>query len=247
MECKDARLLLNFVRPRANELDAAEARALDRHLRDCPDCEAHAQAERRLDEHLGKALRDVSVPSGLRSQVLARLAEQRKAKQYHRLRRLAVTAGGLAAALLLGLTLWQYWPAPAKPPLDLNDLHSFVASHTATNREWVQESFALDDKVLLTLPERMPEGRLNYDLITDFGLKTWQQRQLPYLRLDRGDKHAFLFVISDKQFDTRHLALPVVFEESQRYAVYAWRDAPGFVYVLVHTGDSVRPFLDTSV
>ena len=51
---------------------------LQQHLDKCPDCACLAQADRRLDETLGKVMRDVPVPAGLKQSVMKRLATQRR-------------------------------------------------------------------------------------------------------------------------------------------------------------------------
>src|SRR5262249_14246403 len=77
MDCKTARLLLDFARPQARELEPDEAGALETHLDRCADCHDLARGERRLDEHLGKVMRQVEVPAGLRDQLLVRLESNR--------------------------------------------------------------------------------------------------------------------------------------------------------------------------
>src|SRR6185437_4010371 len=77
MDCKTARLLLDFVRPQAPELPAEEDGVLQNHLDHCPDCHSLARGERQLDERLGKAMLQVEVPAGLREHLLARLEVER--------------------------------------------------------------------------------------------------------------------------------------------------------------------------
>src|SRR5262245_10465360 len=103
MDCRNARLLLEFARPLTAELDAGEAEALQGHLADCPECGALAREERRLDEHLGRAVRDVPVPEGLRDRLLARLATERDAW----FRRWLLRAVGVAAGI--ALAVWLVW------------------------------------------------------------------------------------------------------------------------------------------
>src|SRR5262249_43950502 len=103
MDCKNARLLLEFARPQCAELEATDAEALERHLADCPDCATLAQYERRLDERLGQAMRAVPVPQDLRKRLLNRLAVERDAWY----RRWLVRAAGLVgAAAAIGLVVW---------------------------------------------------------------------------------------------------------------------------------------------
>jgi PAS domain-containing protein len=108
MDCKTARLLLDFARPQAGELEAEEAAALESHLDHCPDCHSQARGERQFDASLGRAMRQVELPAGLREQLLARL-EQQHSDWYRQ--RFARTARRLVAAAALLLLGWGacYW------------------------------------------------------------------------------------------------------------------------------------------
>jgi hypothetical protein len=108
MDCKTARLFLHFHRPDAGDLDGPEAEDLEHHLAHCSECNALAGAQRRLDQHLGRAMRAVEVPAGLRKNILGALAEQRRAWN----RRWVGYAGrgAAAAAVLLAISFgWYFW------------------------------------------------------------------------------------------------------------------------------------------
>src|SRR4051794_21457191 len=99
MDCKTARQLLPFARPRAAELEAPAAEARERPRGECRECEALARAGQRLDEPLGRAVRRLEVPPLLRDQLLARLEAERGAwyrRRYgHGIRLLAAAAAVL--------------------------------------------------------------------------------------------------------------------------------------------------------
>src|SRR5438105_684215 len=109
MDCNTVRLLLEFARPRADELEPTEADALEAHLAGCPDCAAAAQNARQFDDALGKAMRDVPVASGLAAQLHTHLdaenAKLNKQRMYRAVSRVA------AAAFILALTGvgYSYW------------------------------------------------------------------------------------------------------------------------------------------
>ena len=105
MDCNHARLLLEVAHPVATELEAPERKALAAHLADCPECGTWAEAERRADEKIGAAVRDVTVPEGLKQGIVRRLNAERDAFY----RRWLVRAAGVAAALLL--TVWVGYAA----------------------------------------------------------------------------------------------------------------------------------------
>src|SRR5262245_18752627 len=97
MDCKTARLLLHFDRPGTPDLAGADADDLRRHLAECPECRPAADAERRADVKIGRAVRDVPVPEDLRARLVSRLKKDRSAWY----RRRVVWPVGVAAAVLL--------------------------------------------------------------------------------------------------------------------------------------------------
>lgn len=128
MDCKTARLLLDFARPQARELEAGEAEALEGHLDHCPECHSQAQSERQLDDSLGRAMRQVEVPAGLRDQLLARLESARG--DWHRQRfahaaRLSVAA---AALLLLGWAGWYWFREHWVTPIDMQRVTNSIGN-----------------------------------------------------------------------------------------------------------------------
>src|SRR5579859_7283061 len=99
MDCKTARFFLHFYRPDTGDLDGPEVEELENHLAHCTECNALASGQRRLDQHLGRAMRAIEVPPRLRADVLDALTQQRRAWQRRWLRR--ATPAAVAAALLL--------------------------------------------------------------------------------------------------------------------------------------------------
>ena len=98
MDCRTARLLLEFARPLATELDEGDGEALASHMVECSACASIQGTERKLDESIGRAMRDVPVPPELRSRLVQRLAAQRDL--WYR-RRIVWPAVAAAAAVLL--------------------------------------------------------------------------------------------------------------------------------------------------
>ena len=90
MDCRTARQLLDFARPRRPELEAVELEELEAHLADCPDCGPLAQVERQMDNRLGQAMRAVAVPENLQGRLLARLESDRARQARQWRRRLAI-------------------------------------------------------------------------------------------------------------------------------------------------------------
>ena len=100
MDCKHARMLLDVAHPLATELEAVETEALAAHLAECPDCGFAAEAERRVDEKFGAAMRDVPVPDGLQQRIVRRLQGERDAWWRARVFRAASAAAAPISATI---------------------------------------------------------------------------------------------------------------------------------------------------
>src|ERR1700722_9937679 len=128
MECNTVRLLLEFARPGAGELEPTEADALEAHLADCHECAALAQTVRQFDHEVGKAMRHVEVPDRLAAHLHARLDADNAER--HRQRMFRAMSGILAAAVILVLlgVGYSYWRHRTRPDVDgdqvLTDLRS---------------------------------------------------------------------------------------------------------------------------
>jgi hypothetical protein len=231
MDCKTARLLLDFARPGAPELERADADALEGHLAGCPHCDGLAHAERRLDSALGQAMRQVEVPDGLRAQLLARLEAERGAWYRHWYGH-GFRALAAAAAVLLLVWGWWYWRADqARPVQPESVVQAFNLSRT--NRDEVQASF----KALGVVTE-LPRN-LNYAYLLNHGL-----RELPghpgtkvaTLVFSRDDRLALVFVLPARQFDVKAAA--------SDFSGYAFKlkvvGGPGdpYPYLVLYNGES---------
>ncbi len=233
MECKTARLLLPF----ADELSPDDAEPLLRHLGECPDCEA----ERRLDRHIGHAVNDVPVPSGLKARLGDALAAGRAALWRKAVRpwvRLAAAAAAVAASVLFVVCSWgafsgRFWPVGA----DNVQWHANVTrpgNADDANDALARLGFArsapefADYRLLL-------EGPMRAELPGSSG------RQVPLLIFASGTRQAWVYII-----DTRRTTLNDLTEPGEGYTRRAalWppypeeRAAQRYVYLILHTGDS---------
>src|SRR5262245_62515752 len=103
MDCDNARLFLPFMTPGGKDLDGAEAAELHAHLAQCTACNALAMNANRIDQHLGRAMRAVPIPIGMKGRLLERLAEDRGVVRRRWLKRASIVAS-IAAVLLV--TVW---------------------------------------------------------------------------------------------------------------------------------------------
>src|SRR4051794_39308076 len=126
MDCSNARLLLRFSR---RDLTPGDVSSLDAHLAGCAECSACAQAERAFDLKVGRAMKEVPVPDGLRQRLLEKLATERENRRRWFTRSLRL--GAVAAALLLALLgAWAFYPGP-KELLDQEEVFTYVNIHHA--------------------------------------------------------------------------------------------------------------------
>jgi len=128
MDCKTARLLLHFARPEVRELEGEEAAELQHHLDHCPECYSWAYSERLFDDHLGKAMRQVEVPVGLREQILTRLEAARYDWYRQRFARVVRLSAAAAAVLLLGWAIWHWAQQYLVAPVDMQRVANAVSS-----------------------------------------------------------------------------------------------------------------------
>jgi hypothetical protein len=126
MDCSTARLFLLFQKNGSPELAGLEAAELERHLAHCSECNARALEQHRLDQHLGRAMCDVTPPKGLQNQILERLAQDRRERwqRYFGLGLRGVAA--VAAVLLVCLAVWLFSRGEKPELLADNIVHDFV-------------------------------------------------------------------------------------------------------------------------
>jgi hypothetical protein len=238
MDCKTARVLLEFARP--HELDAAEAQALDSHLASCGECDALARAERQLDEQFGRAVRQVALPAGLRERIVGQLQQERNIGRSRRVawtRRIAAVAAALLLAALVGYLLY-----PSEPPdLRVDELQNRAFLQRGANRERVQEWLS-EQRGNLAAP-----AQFNYALLAYYGLEEQQKQRIPMLVFVNGRDRALVYIISGKQFNLDALVRDrPASSGGQSVAILADGEHPDIAYVVIYTGESLQPFLTES-
>jgi hypothetical protein len=238
MDCRTARLLLDFARPRSTELEPSEADALEGHLAVCSECEALARAERRLDSRIGRAFRDVPIPDGLRE----RLSNRLSAERWRRRRRVLAWTARAAAVLLLvggiaGAALYL-WPRRL-PPLSLDLLHQEAVLEMALTRQQVEERFQERYRRTIVAPLRF-----NYRLLRHYGLEKHQDKELPVLVFAQGDERARVYIITDRDFDLEALLHTEPFDSGgQTVEVWPHPENPHIAYVVICSSGSLWRFL----
>lgn len=133
MECTVARQLLDLA-SRTGDVDEELAAARE-HARTCAACAEVARSQRRFDDAVSFALRDVAVPGGLKERLLASVAAAPvpaaqppvAALPGRRSRRLLKLAA-CVASLAIAVGAWQFIAWQRQPrPFDLEVVHAAVA------------------------------------------------------------------------------------------------------------------------
>lgn len=81
MDCRTALEILDAVRPDFADRMEPEVSAASDHIESCRRCEDHFLARRHFDRRLGQVMRDVPVPAGLKSRLLAEVATPRACEE----------------------------------------------------------------------------------------------------------------------------------------------------------------------
>ena len=247
MDCRTARLLLNYARPKPAELPGGDAAALEAHLTTCPECEAAARAERQADDHLGRAVRDVPVPDGLRDCLLGRLRAERR--RWYR-RRLAWGGGTLAAAaagLLLAFGVWTYFHPTHLPAPDLERIAEQVSQQIPQRNgpggppgqieEWCRDRGVM-------APHDYGLRPLNYGLLTYFGLADCQGQRTPMLLFADGRDQVRVYVLSSRDFSLNELRQqPTLNSFGCTITAQVNQDDERIVYLFVYTSKDMDPFV----
>lgn len=237
MDCKTARLLLTFVRPRTSELEAGAAQALNDHLDDCMECGSFARTEHQAERLLGQAMRHVSVPPDLRQRLLTRLQAERR-MWYQRLpRRHPRIAATVAAVVLFAVGLAVFAAIRPGHPVDVRTIADNWNAHVSASPEEVQRSFEQEGFRVVVPPEFDYQDLVSYEIERFAG--TW----VPHLLFVRGPNQASVYILSASHFDVR-AAVDQPREGSGRFTVEL-RLGPvnsNVAYLIRYTGGSLEEF-----
>jgi len=236
MDCKTARLLLDFARPQANELQAEEAGALQGHLDHCPDCHGLACNQHQFDGQLGKAMRQVEVPAGLRERLLDRLEVERGdwyRRRFAHTARLSVAAA--AAVFLLG---WAGWWLIHRPPAPIDP--GRVA--TAINAAAVEDKQARAEEALRRMGVETPlSPNLNYNLL--IAPPSWTElpgypgRRVALLIFERNQRRAWVYLVAENQLPADAPAM--LAEGTYKLEVLPANEGETYRFLVVHDGDNL--------
>jgi hypothetical protein len=243
MDCRTAHLLLDFHRP-PTELEASEAEALENHLIDCSGCAQLARDERRLDEHVGRAMRDVPVPDGLRDRLVARLHGPETVPLPRR--RFSRGAWSLVAAAAILLIAFGGALLASRPgSLDVSQVRHDAWTQFNPDRtqvdDWLQAS-----RCRVPAPDMF-----EYNLLTHYHLASLQGQRVPMLLFTSANHHhvyqARVYLLDAKQFDLEALRAEPPSQDSGCAVVFVPHPTdPRFAYLVVHNAENLTPFMATT-
>jgi hypothetical protein len=232
MDCKTARLLLEFARPLSPDLDSADAEGLHEHLADCPDCGPLYRAERSVEDHLARAMRAVPVPEGLEARLSDRLRRERRA--WYRWR-LWVPGGAAAAAAALLLAIFLgFGPHGTLPGVSLEELYHGLNNRAGATPAQIEDWFYSTYYVHTVVPPQF-----DYHFLAFYDLADFQGQRVPMLLFLRGQATARVYILSAKQFNLNAI------QPAPGYPVELLpSDNPQFAYVVIYTSERLDWFFN---
>jgi hypothetical protein len=233
MDCRTARLLLEFIGNRASEMEPDERESLEDHLADCPECRLFAESERRIEERIGRAMRAVEIPEGLRDRLLDRL----NAERWRRVRRRALSAAAgvmLAASVVAGAIFWRSRPVhPVAVDLETawNEAYQQTGSRPEQVQDWFREKYHL---------ETIAPSGFNYNSLKFYDLASFQDKRVPVLLFIRDGANARVYILPATDFDFNTVV------EAPGYNIVLLRNPMDdrFAYVAMYSSERLDWFLD---
>jgi hypothetical protein len=230
MDCRDAQFYLRLRRPGIDDLDPDATAALDLHLAGCPACAAADRGLVGFDAAVGRAMRAVAVPDGLRD----RLFSDASARRGTVLRRKTYRLAAAVASVLVtaGLTLGVY--SAARPQPDTSRL--VVDGDELWHPQGGEKAIARFLKA-----ERLPALPEPFDttLFIHAGTESVQGRDVPVVVFRTANGWAKVYAFRSTAFVTKDVQDAQASHCSAKQ--YPVRD--GVAYVVVFTGHDLNAFL----
>jgi anti-sigma factor RsiW len=229
MTCRDALLLLEFARPGATELDAADIAALETHLAGCPTCGAFARSERESTDRLTRAFSITPDAAISVEQLKGQLAAHRRRWLW---RRTAIACGvvGFAAAT------WWVIPGPYFDPYSVLSTSSDQVANRAAANSWLE---SIDRR--FAFPPRFRDR-----LLIGFEKRNIYRTTAPVLTFALGNSVAKVTVVTERQFRNLHEFTEERVAETSLGSIHIIRDPniPGVVYLVEVINGPIEPFLE---
>lgn len=183
MNCRDALLLLEFARPGATELEAADIVALETHLADCRACSSFAKLERDFADQITTELGKVPNPQRGPSYLLRKLNNRHRSWSYQ-------SALTITIFVFAGLSIWGALPRPKLDPDSILENAQIQIANRQNANSWL----VAQDSRFEFPPRFRPQFLVNYERRSIHGTAA------PVLTFVRGDSLARVTVLTANQF-----------------------------------------------
>ena len=231
MDCQKVQQLLVFLDRKSEDFDAVERDAVLQHLAKCPACQALAESERRADEVMGSAMREVPVPADLQQKVMKRLSAQQPRLPWKR----GITA--IAAMVLIGLSVgWYLQPLPQVTESDLTNIE--FRGFGWEDKKVAQ--FVADEGMQVELPRTLNYEYLRRVEIVDFKKQRVVRLTFHHDFMDNQtvqNVHAEVLILPHKQF--RVASLKTMDNRGANTSIHVIHEGH-FTYVIFLQGDLER-------
>lgn len=229
MTCHDALVLLEFARPGATELDAADIAALETHLATCRVCSAFARSERESNDRLSKAFSTAPASTISAEQLKGQLARQRRRWHWQR----AALVGGVIG---FSAAIWWAIPGPYFDPYRSLTASSEQVANRAAANAWLE---SMDRRFVF--PPRFREH-----LLISFEKRSIYRTTAPVLTFVFGNSVAKVTLVTERQFRNLHEFTDERVAESSLGSIHILRDPniPGVVYLVEVINGPIEPFLE---
>jgi hypothetical protein len=234
MDCRTARQLWDFARPIHPELERGELQELETHLDECPECGPLIRAERRVDQHLGKAMQAVPVPKGLHGRISARLARERWGWN-QRGRRIAAVLGAAAAIFLVVGTVFLWPRKPIYLPVD--QIGGRIWVQTANPRPEAIEADFESMGIKTVAP-----ADVNYSFLRYYGIENLKGKNVPVLFFTDGKNDACVYILPVKVFDVAEAFANQQGVGSGWEAEIRYDSSRQYGYLIIYTGEPLKLF-----
>ncbi len=201
MDCKSARLLLDYYRPNSTDLATEDLTALEQHLACCPECGALTRGQHQADALIGRAMRHVATPDRLRERLLTRLQTERRDSAQRKLGWVVRGVVAVAAMLLIAIGAWYAIWGHQPPELQLAPLaQEDINKYSNPTPDFVNLWYHDPTHGTFAAPPRFDYNYLRY-----YGFADIQGKRVPELIFAQGTMRAHVLVIHRDQFPLDNL------------------------------------------
>ncbi len=239
MQCRDAHFFLRLRRHANDELGADVNADLDRHLAGCAECALDFRSAHSFDSAVAAAMKSVAIPAGLRDKLLSQVLAYRGTVVRRKVYQLAALAASLF--LVVGVAYGVFSASRPKLDTDLLVLQAdeLIQQPDEAIRHWLASQH---------LPTELPLP-FNTDMLLSRSFEPIQGKNVPVILFGgRSEREFAKIYIFQKNGDFKidpQISRDAQASNTRAMVLFGQGQASGVVYVIVHTGPVIQPFLKT--